>query len=46
MSLGFKHKILIDFKARNVHLKMMGFGIHQNIIQLSFPNVLFFFAMN
>jgi len=33
MSLGFKHKILIDFKARNVLLKMTGFGIHQNFTQ-------------
>lgn len=33
MSLGFKYKILIDFKARNI-LKMMAFGIHQNFTQI------------
>lgn len=33
MSVGFKYKVLIDFKAKNAFLKMMGFGIHQNFIQ-------------
>lgn len=35
MSLGFKYKILIDFKARNVLLKMMVFGIHQHFTAIA-----------